>query len=96
MFVYQINDSIARMSATEETARSWDRLLAIAWTIMVPSGLHWAMFLTGKIKLANNLRFIIPSLFSLHSFFNTIMCGTLFPAIYLFIFLGLDADIHQY
>ena len=60
LFVYQLNDSMHRLSGSEETARSWDRLLAILWTIIAPTGLHWAMYLAGKKKLANNPRFIVP------------------------------------
>src|SRR4051794_9522614 len=50
MFVYQINDTMMRMSKSEDTARSWDRLLAILWAVLAPAGLHWALLLTGKRK----------------------------------------------
>src|SRR4051812_16770969 len=77
MFVYQINDSIVRLSLTEETARSWDKLLVIGWTILVPSGLHWAMLLTGNRKLGNNPRFIVPLYLSAF-FFSIPVCSGLY------------------
>ncbi|MEO6453796.1 MAG: histidine kinase [Ginsengibacter sp.] len=75
LFAYQVNDSMHRISGSEETARSWDRLLAILWTIIAPTGLHWALFLTGKKKLANNFRFIVPLYFSLLFFTIPLVAG---------------------
>ena len=82
LFMYQVNDSMHRMSGSEETARSWDRLLAILWTIIAPTGFHWALFLTGKKKLANNLRFIAPLYFSLLFFTIPLVAGPLFSTLY--------------
>jgi hypothetical protein len=77
MFVYQINDSMSRMSLSEETARSWDRLLVISWSMLVPSGLHWALLLVGRRKLANTEWFLILLYFS--SFFFAIpLCAGLY------------------
>lgn len=74
MFMYQINDSLVRLSKSEDTARSWDRLLGILWALIVPAGLHWALFLTGS-RLASRLRFIAPLYFSLIFFAIPLIAG---------------------
>jgi hypothetical protein len=64
MCVYQLNDSMHRLSGSEDTARAWDRLLVLLWVIIAPTALHWSLLLVGNKKLGNSLRFLVPLYFS--------------------------------
>src|SRR5947207_3032301 len=74
LFAWQINDTLIRMSLSEETARSWDRLLAITWMILIPSSIHFILLLNGRKKLSNNSLLII-SLYISAIFFATLQCA---------------------
>ena len=75
MFVFQINDSLARLSLNEETARSWDRLLIIFWIMILPSCFHWALLLTGIKKVGNDYWVIMPLYFSAVVFALPVIAG---------------------
>ena len=75
MFVFQVNDSLARLSVTEETARSWDRLLIIFWMMILPSSFHWALLLTGIKKVGNDYWVIMPLYFSAIIFSIPVVAG---------------------
>lgn len=80
---WQVNDSLARMSLSEETARSWDRLLAIGWLLQFPSTIHFAFLLTGKKKIASRPWFILLLYFPT-GLIGLLLCSGLFqqPFVY--------------
>jgi hypothetical protein len=75
MFVFQLNDALARLSMSEETARSWDRLLIILWILILPSSFHWALLLTGIKKIGNDYWIITPLYFSAIVFSIPVVAG---------------------
>jgi len=74
IFAWQVNDSLSRMSTTIETARTWDRILGIAWMIQFPAFIHYVLLLTGKKKLASSSWFIF--LIYLPAFFFASLLST--------------------
>jgi PAS domain-containing protein len=56
---WQMNDSISRLSLSEVTAKSWDRMLIFVYLSQFPFGLHFDLLLAGKKKFANSISFIV-------------------------------------
>src|SRR5690349_15722310 len=84
LFIWQLNDSLSRMSLDEETARSWDKLLSLGWMLVVPSGIHWVLLLTGKRRLTSNYWVIVCLYFPAFLFSALLSSGRFFqPFVYL-------------
>lgn len=67
LFFWQVDDFMARLSNSAETAHMWDNLLCIGWIAMGPIGLYFAIVYTGKKNLAGNifiqLALTLPAIF---------------------------------
>src|SRR3954464_278786 len=74
-FIWQVNDSLSRMSLAMETARAWDRLLIVGWMMIVPSCIHFAILITGRSRLSSSKGFVLMLYLSAYFFIVTLGSG---------------------
>ncbi|PCJ81376.1 MAG: hypothetical protein COA57_14285 [Flavobacteriales bacterium] len=54
LFVWQMHETMMRLSLTAQTAILWNQLLNVGSSFIVPFGLHFALIFTRREKLANS------------------------------------------
>jgi PAS domain S-box-containing protein len=73
--IWQLNDMLMRLSASEQTALSWNYVLSLGPLFIAPTGLHFALLFTGRKKIAESYGTLFALYFPVLVFISLIRIG---------------------